>query len=160
MYQWIVLLHIVGAFLFVAAHGASMVISFRLRTVTERTRQTALLEISSISVGIMYVGLALLLVGGIWAGFAGDHWGRGWIWAAIGVLVVVIAVMYAVATPFYGRTRAAAGVEGGPPPERLKPPAQESDLDALATSTRPFWLAGVGGIGLLVILWLMVVKPF
>ena len=161
MYPWIVLLHVIGAFLFVTSHGASMIIAMRLRTVTERAQQAALLEISGISVGIMYIGLALLLIGGIWAGFVGDFWGRGWIWAAIGVLIVVTAVMYAVATPFYGRMRAAAGVTGmGPPPERLKPPAQESDLDALATSARPFWLAGVGGIGLLVILWLMVVKPF
>jgi hypothetical protein len=161
MYVWIVLLHVVGAFLFVASHGASMVIAVRLRTVTDRTRQAALLEISGISVGIMYIGLALLLIGGIWAGFAGDHWGRGWIWAAIGVLVVVIAVMYSMATPFYGRMRAAAGLTGmGPPPEKLQPPAQESDLAALATSNRPYWLAAVGGIGLLIILWLMVVKPF
>jgi hypothetical protein len=160
MYPWIVLLHVVGAFMFVAAHGASMVIAIRLRTTPERTRQAALLEISGISIGIMYIGLALLLVGGIWAGFAGEHWGRAWIWAAIGVLVVVIAVMYSVATPFYGRMRAAAGTGMGPAPDQLKPPAQESDLAALATSNRPYWLAAVGGIGLLVILWLMVVKPF
>ena len=160
MYPWIVLLHIVGAFIFVMAHGASMMIAIRLRTVTDRSQQAALLEVSGFSIGAMYIGLALLLIGGIWAGFAGDHWGRAWIWAALGVLVVVVAVMYSVATPFYGRMRAAAGVEGGATPDKFKPPATEGDLAGLATSQRPFWLAAVGGIGLLVILWLMVIKPF
>lgn len=160
MYPWIVLLHIVGAFIFVMAHGASVVVAMHLRAVTDRSQQAALLEVSGFSMGAMYIGLAVLLIGGIWAGFAGDHWGRGWIWAALGVLVVVIAVMYSVATPFYGRMRAAAGVEGGAAPDKFKPPATEADLAGLATSQRPFWLAAVGGVGLLVILWLMVIKPF
>ena len=71
---------------------------------------------SAWGVGAMYIGLLLLLVGGIWAGFAGDHWGSLWIWVALVTLVVVIAVMYAVATPFYGRMRAARNydyVRGG-----------------------------------------------
>ena len=161
MYGWIVLLHVLGAFLFVAAHGVSMVTAFRLRAERDRTRQAALLEASGMGVGIMYLGLLLLLVGGIWAGFAGDHWGRLWIWIAIATLVIVTAMMYVVATPFYGRMRAAAGIS--PFAEKAasyKPPATEADLAMLATSNRPFVLAAVGGIGLVVIVWLMVLKPF
>ncbi len=91
----------------------------------------------------------------------GGHWGRGWIWAALGTLVVVMAVMYALATPFYGRMRAAAGVGGmGRTADQFKPPATDADLEALATSNRPWVLAAVGGIGLVVIIWLMLAKPF
>ena len=161
MYEWIVLLHVVGAFVFVAAHGVSMVTAFRLRGERDRGRQATLLEASAIGVYLTYVGLLMLLVGGIWAGFAGEHWGRLWIWASLAILVVVIVVMYAVATPFYGRMRAAAGL--GQWAERAssyKPPATEADLAMLATSNRPTVLALVGGIGLLVIVWLMVIKPF
>ena len=109
MYEWIVLLHVLGAFIFVAAHGVSMVTAFRLRAERDHGRQAVLLETSAWGVGAMYIGLLLLLVGGIWAGFAGDHWGSLWIWASIAILVIVIAVMYVVATPFYGRMRAATG---------------------------------------------------
>jgi len=161
MYEWIVLLHVIGAFMFVAAHGVSMVTAFRLRAERDRARQAALLETSAIGVYAMYVGLLVLLVGGIWAGFAGNHWGQLWIWAALATLIVVIAVMYAVATPFYGRMRAAASLgqyaEGA---NKFKPPATEADLEMLATSNRPIVLAVVGGIGLLVLVWLMVLKPF
>ena len=159
MYQWIVLLHVLGAFAFVAAHGVSMIAAFRLRGEHDRARQAALLEVSGIGIGLMYVGLLVLLAAGIWAGFAGDHWSRGWIWAALGTLVAVIVVMYAVATPFYGRMRAAAGVLGRSP-DQVKPPATDADLAGLATSNRPVVLSLVGGIGLVVIVWLMVAKPF
>jgi hypothetical protein len=161
MYEWIVLLHVLGAFIFVAAHGVSMVTAFRLRAERDHGRQAVLLETSAWGVGAMYIGLLLLLVGGIWAGFAGDHWGSLWIWASIAILVIVIAVMYVVATPFYGRMRAATG-EGqwAERAAKYKPPATEADLDRLATSNVPMILAGVGGIGLLLIVWLMVVKPF
>ena len=161
MYALVVLLHVLGAFAFVMAHGVSMLVAFRLRGERDRARQATLLELSGQSVGIMYIGLALLLVAGIVAGFMGDHWGRLWIWASLATLVVVIAAMYVVATPFYGRMRAAAGVPGSEQTAaRLKPPATPADLDALATSNRPMILAAVGGIGLVVIVWLMVAQPF
>jgi hypothetical protein len=161
MYGIVVLLHVLGAFAFVLAHGVSMLASFRLRGERDQARQAQLLELSGIGIGLMYIGLGVLLLAGIVAGFMGDHWGRLWIWAALGTLVVVIAVMYTVATPFYGRMRAAAGVPGTEQmAAKLKPPATPADLDALATSNRPMVLAAVGGIGLVVIIWLMLAKPF
>lgn len=160
MYGWVVFLHVLGAFLFVAAHGSSMVISFRLRGQRDRAAISELLQASQIGVGIMYLGLLVLLGGGILAGFMGGHWGRLWIWAALVVLVVVMAVMYTVATPFYGRMRLAAGLGDQRQAQRYRPPVTPGDLDQLAASNRPFWLAVFGGIGLLVILWLMLFKPF
>lgn len=161
MYEWVVLLHVLGAFAFVAAHGISMVAAFRLRGERDRVRQATLLEVSGFGIGLMYIGLLVLLAAGILAGFMGGHWGRLWIWTALGTLVVVIAAMYAIATPFYGRMRAAAGIgQYAERAARYKPPATEADLQALATSNRPWVLAIVGTIGLVVIIWLMLAKPF
>jgi hypothetical protein len=161
MYGFVVLLHVLGAFAFVAAHGVSMVAAFQLRGERDRSSQAALLEASGIGIGLMYIGLLVLLAAGILAGFMGGHWGRLWIWASLVTLVVVIAVMYVVATPFYGRMRAAAGLPGSAEKAAsYKPPATEADLAALATSNRPFVLAAVGGIGLILIVWLMLAKPF
>ncbi len=160
MYAYIVLLHVVGAFLFALAHGVSIAVALRLRGRRPREEVSALLTLSQMSIGAVYVGLLLLLVGGVWAGFAGDHWGRAWIWAAIAILVVVMAAMYAMATPFYGRIRAATGAEAQPAAADGAAPVGAAELDALASSSRPLLLAGIGGVGLLAILWLMVVKPF
>jgi hypothetical protein len=160
MYAYIVLLHVVGAFVFALAHGVSVAVGLRLRGVRSREQVAALLELSGMAIGGLYVGLLLLLVGGVWAGFAGDHWGRLWIWAAIGTLVVVTVAMYAIATPFYGRMRAAAGVLTDPKQLARYGEIAPDELDRMGASSRPIWLAVIGGIGLLVILWLMVVKPF
>ena len=161
MYQWIVYLHVVGGFAFVLAHGTSMFVAFRLRSRRNTVEIAELLALSDIALRVMKAGMAILLVGGIWAGFAGGHWDRLWIWMALGVLVSVAAFMFAVATPFYGRMRVAAARSGDHAAvtmsgARIDP---QSELETLAASRRPELLAVVGGIGLLVILWLMVVKP-
>ena len=160
MYQWIVLLHIVGAFVFVLSHGASAWMAMLIRGERDRARIGALLAVSTASLGGTYVGLVLLLIGGIWAGISGGHFGRLWIWAAIVVLVVVIVVMYAVASPYFVRLRAAAGIEtrGNAPDPALI--ASDEELALLAGRAPVAVILGAGGIGLLLILWLMVLKPF
>jgi hypothetical protein len=161
VYEWVRFLHVFGAFLFVAAHGASMLAAFRVRGARDRERIAELLQMSANSLGLLYIGLLIMLAAGILAGFMGNHWGSLWIWAALAILTVVMVVMYMVATPFYGRMRAAAGIEGFvEKADRYKPPATPDQLDQLATSTRPYVLALVGSVGLVAILWLMLFKPF
>ena len=160
MYDYIVLLHVIGAFVFALAHGVSFAVGLRLRGVTSREQVAGLLELSGMAIGGLYVGLLLLLVGGIWAGFAGDHWGRLWIWVSIGILVAVIVAMYAIATPFYSRMRAAAGVFTDPKQVAKFGEIGPDELARMGASSRPIWLAVIGSVGLLIILWLMVVKPF
>jgi hypothetical protein len=151
MYEAIVTLHVVGAVAFLAAHAVSMYASFRVRGERDGARAAQLLGRSGQSIGIMYIGLGSLLIAGIVAAFMGGHWGAGWLWASIGVLVAVVGVMYSVAAPFYQRIRQAVGPDGAVAPD---------DLDRLATSGRPWILLSVGSIGFVVIVGLMLVKPF
>jgi hypothetical protein len=160
MYQWIVLLHIVGAFLFVLSHGASTWMALQIKSERERARIGALLDLSALSVGGTYVGLILLLLGGIWAGIYGDHFGRGWIWAAIGLLVVVIVVMYAIATPYFMRLRGAVGLESRGKPADPGLRANDDELAAMTARAPVVPLLAVGFGGLVLILWLMILKPF
>ena len=74
-YPWIVLLHVLGAFGFVFAHGASAFAAFRIRSERDPARVAALLDMSGTSLGLMYVSLLILLIGGIAAGFVGSWWG-------------------------------------------------------------------------------------
>lgn len=160
MYGMVVLLHVLGAFGFVLAHGASVFVAFRLRSERDRSRIAALLELSSGGINVMYIALLVMLLAGVVAGFMGDHWGRLWIWVALGTLVVVIAAMYLLATPYYGRMRVAAGASvPAQVAARLQPPPTAAELDGLATSNRPYTLAAIGGIGLVIIVWLMLAKP-
>ena len=160
MYSWWVYLHILGAFAFVFAHGASALAAFRIRATRDPVQIRTLLDVSSLAIGVMYIGLLLLLIGGIAAGIAGERFDEGWIWAALVILIVIIVAMYAMATPFYGQLRVAAGARAKDSNVDPNPVVSQSDIDALAGSNRPAVLLAIGAIGFLVILWLMVLKPF
>ncbi len=161
LYPWIVFLHVLGAFGFVLGHGASAMAAFGLRRERSPERIAALLDQSSRSLGMTYASLLLLLLAGIAAGFAGGFWSRGWIWAAIGVLILVVAAMYAMATPYYKRLRTAVGIQSRGSTEVASPePMPSQYLAELLSSSVPIQLAAIGGIGLAVIIWLMIFKPF
>jgi hypothetical protein len=161
-YPWIVLIHIVGAFLFALSHGVALWMVYQLPREKERSRIAALVDLSGASIATMYTGLLLLLIGGIWAGIVGNWFSRGWIWAAIAVLVAVVVVMYAVAAPYFRKLRIAVGAAG---PYARKGQAQpdplpDADVVALAGQSPVAILSAAGFGGLVIILWLMVVKPF
>ena len=155
-YPWIVLMHVVGAFGFVFAHGASAFAAFRMRSDRRPEAVSAMLGLSSLSLTVMYPSLLLLLVGGIWAAFAANLWGELWVWLSIAVLLGVAIAMYLVGTRFYMRVRQAVGAG---PSAANSPPLGADELAVLLERPQPHLLGAIGGIGLLVILWLMVVKP-
>ncbi len=161
VYPWLMFIHVTGLLAFVMGHGASAMVSFRLRGEREVPRVRALLDLSSASISLMYVGLLLLLASGIAAGFNGGHWDRLWIWVSLGLLVIIIGAMYPMGSLWYGRVRNAAGMKSYRDPKDAPPPeANPAALDELLASPRPWLLLGIGGGGILVILWLMLMQPF
>jgi hypothetical protein len=67
--------------------------------------------------------------------------------------------MYAMATRYYAKVRQAVGLPSSLDKEPVAVASLESP-EALLTNRRPEVLVTIGGVGLLLILWLMVVKPF
>lgn len=162
LYNWVVFVHVVGAFGFAMSHGVSAAVAIKLRQERELERVRALLDLSQWSSGAMYGALVVLLIAGIAAGFMAGLWGRGWIWAAIAILVMMLAFMFVRASRYYGEVRRAAGqpyfqVGKGPMPA-VAPDSRA--LGALLVSSRPIELAVVGYVGLVAILFLMLLKPF
>jgi hypothetical protein len=163
LYNWVVFLHVVAAFGFAMSHGVSAAVAIRLRSERELERVRALLDLSQWSTTATYVALVVLLIAGIAAGFMASLWGRGWIWAAIVLLVLMFAFMFVRASVYYGELRRAAGVAYFDIGARKPMPAVVPDparLTQLLASSRPIELAVIGYLGLLAILWLMLLKPF
>ncbi len=154
MHRWWVFLHIAGAFGFLMAHGVSAYVTLRLPKERDPTRVSQLLELSASSVGFMWNSIGLLLIGGIAAGFTGQFWGQGWIWAAIVILVVVIVAMYAMGTTWAKRLRTISGAMAGGTEA-----VSSSQFEEILRSKRPYTIAAIGFVGLLAILWLMIFKP-
>jgi hypothetical protein len=83
LYQWIVLLHVIAAFTFALAHGASAGVALKLRGEREIRRVQALLDLSNMSTNGTYVSIFVLLIAGVTAAFTAGLWGRAWIWVAM-----------------------------------------------------------------------------
>lgn len=159
MYNFVIYLHILGGFGFFAAHGVAIFVALELRKTTDIERIKTLLNVSASTVGVLYISLLLILITGIGGGFMGSWWGRGWIWASLITLVVVVILMFVRGSTYYEQLREAVGA-----PSRGKPPTgtpkSSEEIAALVKSPRPFELLAIGIIGLLGLLWLMVFKPF
>jgi hypothetical protein len=115
-----VLLHVIAAFTFALAHGVSAGVALRLRGEREVPRVQALLDLSRFAINAIYVSIFVLLIAGVAAAFIAGFWGRGWIWAAIVLLVAMFAAMYARASTWFRELRRAAGqvYETGKVPSR------------------------------------------
>ncbi|MFL5755983.1 MAG: hypothetical protein ACJ77N_06750 [Chloroflexota bacterium] len=162
---WLVVVHVLSVLGFVALHGPSMVAAFQLRNERDPARVRGVLDQSGISIGAMYLFLALLVLSGIAAGIAGGYFTSGqlWIWTAIVVLIVVIGGMYGLATRHFIALREAAGSTSRDDREIGRTGtgvADEARLAELLASPRPLAVAAVGIVGLAIIAWLMVMKPF
>jgi hypothetical protein len=162
MYLWIKLLHILAAFVFAFLHGASTKVIFRLRKESEPARMAALLDVSSDYLGLMYGSLLVMLAAGIALGYMGDLWGSIWLWVSLGLLILLVPAMYGMASMPLNRVRKALGL---PYFEKNKShsagePASPEEITASVAALKPWLMTGIGYGTLLLILVLMVIKPF
>ena len=154
-FSWFVFIHLVGLVVFALSHGVSMYMAFAVRMQRDPKSVAAVLAAGQIATGPMYIGLVLLIVGGLAAALSANLIGEPWIIASIVVLVIVIAVMYSVATPYYGTLRKALAEVGPDGQPTIAPDA----LAALLDTRRPEVLSAVGTVGLVILVWLMVLRP-
>lgn len=160
--RWIVFLHVAGAFMFVAGHGVSMFVAFQLRKERDRARLGALLDLSGWSLAVAAVGLLVLLVSGILAGIIVGSFGKAWIWIALVLFIVIAVLMTPVGVKHFSAIRIALGqrTRGIKPGDPDPVPAADDVLAALLVSRAPETLLLLGAGGFLVILWLMMFRPF
>ena len=155
MYPWFVFAHIAGVLGFMLAHGVSVAVLLRLRRERDRQRIATLLELSGGSMLAFYLSIVLLLGGGVAAGFSGNWWGAGWIWVSLAMFLAIAASMYPLGSRYFRRIRAAVGMRPSGAPM-----VSDEELEEVLRSGRAAAVAVVGFGGIVVILWLMVFKPF
>src|SRR4029078_9850664 len=155
VYLLFVFEHLAGLVLFAISHGASAFMAFRLRSGPDVPTAQAILKMGQLSITPMYIGLLLLIIGGLGAAASGALFGRPWVIASIVVFIAVLLVMWIVSSPYYMRLRKSLE-------ERAADGAATvtwDDLKGQLDSRRPEILLSVGTIGLLMLVWLMVIKP-
>jgi hypothetical protein len=166
LHTWIVFIHVAGVIVFLIAHGVSVGVVLRLRTERDPAAVRTLVDLSRGSMVVMSLGGLIWLVAGIAAGFTangGAGWwtnGTYWIWVSLVLAIVIIGLMTPLGRLYLNRIRAAVGVDvktGAATPGFQVDPAA---LEAAVRSGNPTLLAGIGAGGLLILLWLMIFKPF
>jgi len=162
-YSWVKYVHILAVLGFLAAHGASISVAFKLRGESERGRIRALLDLSGVYLAAMYVSLGILVLAGIVAGVIGGWFTRSlWIWLALVLLFGIMVAMYYVGTSHFNELRKAVGLPYSIGSRRQPPiePVPEAELAILVAKGRPWALTGVGFGGIAIIAFLMMFKPF
>jgi hypothetical protein len=154
-YTWWKFLHVAGVIAFVMFHGVSMMVALQLRRERDRGRIATMTQLSGSSLKGMYVALLWLIAFGVIAGIQGEWWNDGWFWISVGLLVVAIAEMSAVARPYYERVKEAIEVRPSGVPRR-----SDEELDEILRSPIGLWNAVFGIAVLAAIAWLMIFKPF
>lgn len=158
---WLKLIHVAAGFLFALAHGVSAFAVLKMRAERDPVRVMAVLDLSRYALPMASLSIVILLISGIVSGFVGNYWGHLWIWISIAVLVALFAFMGLRGTRHLDAIRHALGLNGFYDKKATPAPAPDpAALPGLLDSPRANELAAVGFIGLGVLLWLMVVKPF
>jgi hypothetical protein len=165
LYSWLIFVHIGSLLAFVMAHGVSVSVLFALRRGGSLERTRSLLDLSSSSFTAVYASVVVLLLSGIAAGIIGNFFlsGRWWLWASLAIFIGIVFFMGWVRWVRMIDVRHAAGLQtpddvkkGIPAPE----PSDEAAIVAAVERTLPWLVLAVGFGGLLVILALMMFKPF
>jgi hypothetical protein len=158
MYNWVVYLHVTVIFIFLIQHAAEILVTFKLREQKEPEGVFAtyafMLDNNSRNLRITY---SLIIVTGIAAGFISTWWRQGWMWTALGVMILIWVVMTRVAPNYLNAVDAITDLA-------LKNRDDKSAIDKfrrdLKARREPEIMTITSVIGGAIILWLMMFKPF
>lgn len=159
MYSWLVFLHVLTGFAYILTHGVQAGVMWQLRSEAEPERSLVLISAMP-RLTVLRIILVLLLATGLITGFMVPWWRQGWMWAAIGVLAIVGILMNRFGNAYFDLLVVSArrAVE-----DQKNILADSSSLDAFHAARaawHPWGVTIIGLVGLAVILWLMMFKPF
>jgi hypothetical protein len=164
LYPWLLVLHVSSALAFMAIHGVSMGVWWRVHRERDRAKLVPLLELSLSFVTPMLVAGSLLIASGILVGVAAAWWFNGdwWLWVSIVLLVVIVGVMTPLVSIPIGRMRRGLGMPNQADREAgiVPAPVDDAELDRLLSDRRPAVGASIAIAGIVLITWLMETKPF
>jgi len=162
LYLWIKFIHVVAGFTFIMGHGVSVALAFRIQKEKDLARVQAMFDLSGSMWQIYMLSWLVLMVAGIVNGFMGHWWSKGWIWVSLVLMLVVTVWMFQLGMKTYHPLRKAFGLAYHIGKEEFPPetPLSEGERVNLLAATNPMLMIWVGYGGFILILWLMIFKPF
>ena len=160
--QWLIFLHVLSAFTFFVAHGASAAMAFGIRKETDFPRIRAMLDLSESTIEIMFVSFLLMGLTGVALPFFLHIWNKGWVWLSIISMIFVFTWMVWMNERAYKTVRKLVGLpyRQGSKEYPAEPPASIEEVMAQLKKTNVTGLIVVGYLIPAFVLWLMIFKPF
>ena len=159
MYNWLVFLHILFAFLFMLVHGAHAAAMLKFRGEPDPEKSLSFFNIVPDITLVRYLAVALGVFG--LAAAYGTGWLiKGWVWSSLVIFLIISWVMYQYGAGYYNLINGAAErlIEAKKTNTNL--PAAQKEFDEARNAPHAMIVSVVGILGLALILWLMRFKPF
>jgi hypothetical protein len=160
--RWLVFLHVLSAITFFLAHGASAAMIFKVRSETDFTRIRAMLDLSVSTFKVYAFSFMMMGLTGLTMPFFIHIWDKVWIWLSIVLILFVTVWMGLVNEKQIKQLRRLVGLPymQGNKEYPAESPASQEEVASLLKKINPYQWALIGyGIPVLV-LWLMIFKPF
>lgn len=160
--RWLIFLHVLTAFTFFLAHGTSAAMAFKLRKETDFVRIRAMLDLSDSTVEIMFISFLGMGLTGLALPFFIHIWNKVWVWASIILMIFVFIWMVWMNERAYKTLRKLVGLpyRQGSKEYPAQPPANAEEVIAQIKKTNTTGLIVVGYVIPMIVLWLMIFKPF
>lgn len=156
--KWLLFIHVASVLAFMLGHGVQVGVMWRQRQEADPRRNLSFFEVLPSSLPLRVLGASVVL-SGVLLTAATSAWDRVWIWLSIVVLAAIWVVMWRFGGAYYDalETTGSRAIEAeGTEDELLAKGAW--DRARLGPEPAVLTVAGIGG--LLVILWLMMFRPF
>lgn len=159
---WLIFLHTLSAFTFFLGHGTSAAMAFQIRKEKDFARIRAMLDLSEVTIPVMGVAFLIMGLSGLTMPFILKIWNKGWIWASVVLMVIVLLQMIFMNEKRYKILRKLVGLpyRQGNKIFPAEPPASQAEVEAHIKKMNVVELAIVGYVIPMIVLWLMVFKPF
>jgi hypothetical protein len=143
-------------------HGTSVAISFGLKREKEAVKIKTMLDLSGSLWVVMMLSMLVALIAGIILSFMGNWWSRWWVWVSLILMLGITIWMFVVGQSTYHPLRRTLGMpymaRGREMP--AEEPASEEESQALIAKTSPWLMLLIGYGGFVLVIWLMMFKPF
>jgi len=159
---WLIFLHTLSAFTFFLGHGTSVAMAFRVRKEKDLARIRAMLDLSESTMIVTFAAFFIMGLSGLVMPFILKLWGKGWIWASIVLMVIVTVQMGVMNEKRYKILRKLVGLpyRQGNTMFPAEAPASQAEVEAHIKKLNVTELVVVGYVIPMIVLWLMVFKPF
>ena len=159
---WIVFLHVLSAFTFFLAHGASVAMAFRIRSETNFDRIRAMLDLSAFTIRTVFRAFLAMGLTGLTLPFILKLWGKGWVWLSIVLMLIVTIQMGLMDEKRYKVLRRLVGLPymKGSKEFPAEEPASQQEVQEFLKGLKTTDLVVYGYVIPMIVLWLMMFKPF